>query len=325
MAQSSELAGGEGFTYEGDAAAFYLSALLAEGYAPGIPDRVVHRVAVQQRDFGEPLDDVIVDFRDAQGDLARLSLQVKRSLTISDAASNSDFRDILRDSWATLGKADFREGVDRFGVAVGTVAAAKSRALTTLCDLARESTSAAEFDARFAPTGNAGPPVVAVKDDVVVILNEQQGRTCTSGEVHRFLAHFVLIEFDFLHDGAVDPPAAISRLADCLAASEAAKAPLLWARLVQLARGAAGKSGVFNRSRLVGLASPSVRLRVAASLRSDIEILTQLGRTFLAGIQDDVGNTRLVRADLAGELAGTSRISLTRVTIEIGAKSFSLS
>ncbi|WP_200901967.1 hypothetical protein [Microvirga vignae] len=63
MPQSPELAGGEGFTFEGDAAAFYLAALLAEDYAPGIDDRTVVRVAVQQRDFGEPLDDVIVDLR----------------------------------------------------------------------------------------------------------------------------------------------------------------------------------------------------------------------------------------------------------------------
>lgn len=76
MPQSPELAGGAGFTYEGDVAAFYLSSLLAEAFAPGINDRVVRGVSVQQRDFGEPLDDVIVDFRSPTGEPARLSLQV---------------------------------------------------------------------------------------------------------------------------------------------------------------------------------------------------------------------------------------------------------
>lgn len=109
MPQSSELAGGEGFTYEGDAAAFYMASLLAEVGAPGIEDRVVHQVAVQQRDFGEPLDDVIVDFRSETGEIARLSLQVKRSLTISAATSNADFRDIIRDASATLAKPSFRK------------------------------------------------------------------------------------------------------------------------------------------------------------------------------------------------------------------------
>ena len=124
-------------------------------------------VSVQRRDFGEPLDDVIVDFRGAAGDLARLSLQVKRSLTISEAKSSTDFRDIIRDSWATLAKDNFRHGVDRYGSAVGTVTPSKARALTTLCDLARESLTTDHFDARFARGGNAGREVDAVKNDIV--------------------------------------------------------------------------------------------------------------------------------------------------------------
>ena len=118
MTQSPELAGGEGFTFEGDAAAFYLTALLAEEYAPGIDDRTVVCVSVQQSDFGEPLDDVIVDFEDTAKKPARLSLQVKRSLTISKTKTNKDFRDIIRDSWATLRKSDFRVKADRYGEGV---------------------------------------------------------------------------------------------------------------------------------------------------------------------------------------------------------------
>ena len=119
MPQSPELAGGAGFTFEGAVAALYLTQLLSEGYAPGIDGRTVCRVALQQRDFGEPLDDVIVDFRSANGEPARLSLQAKRSLIISKAKTNADFREIIRDSWATLAKPSFRHGVDRYGAAVG--------------------------------------------------------------------------------------------------------------------------------------------------------------------------------------------------------------
>jgi hypothetical protein len=104
VAQSPELAGGAGFTFEDTVAGSYLAALLQQGYAPGVESRLVTRVALQQRDFGEALDDIIVDFRSEAGEPARLSLQVKRSLTISRARTNSDFRDIIRDSWATLSK-----------------------------------------------------------------------------------------------------------------------------------------------------------------------------------------------------------------------------
>lgn len=302
MPQSPELAGGEGFTFEGDAAAFYLTALLAEAYAPGIDDRTVVRVSVQQRDFGEPLDDVIVDFEDSAKNPARLSLQVKRSLTISKAKTNADFRDIIRDSWATLKKSAFRINADRYGTAVGTITPTKERALKTLCDWARESLTADHFDARFAKGGSASADIKAVKDDVVALLEEANETPCTSEEVHQFIAHFVLIQFDFLREGATDPPDAINRIRDCLAPDDAAKAPLVWSRAVQLARASAGKSGQFDRARLVRSISPIARLRGATSFRLDLDKLTELAKSYANLIPDDVGGTKLNRTSLLESL-----------------------
>lgn len=302
MPQSPELAGGEGFTFEGHVAAFYLAALLAEAYAPGIEDRTVIRVSVQQRDFGEPLDDVVVDLQDAAKDPARLSLQVKRSLTISKAETNTDFREIIRDSWATLQKSGFRINTDRYGAAVGTISASKERDTKTLCDWARESLTSDHFDARFEAVGSASAKIEAVKDDIVALLNESKGAPCTSQEVHQFLAHFVLIQFDFLREGAIDPPDAINRVRGCLAPDEAAKAPLVWSRVVQLARASAGKSGQFDRARLVRSLSPIVRLRGATSLRLDLDKLAELAKGYATLITDDVGGTRLDRTWVLKEL-----------------------
>jgi hypothetical protein len=58
--RSTELTGGEGFTYEDTVVAYYLTALLHEDAAAGLTGHVV-RVAVQQAAAGEPLDDLIVD------------------------------------------------------------------------------------------------------------------------------------------------------------------------------------------------------------------------------------------------------------------------
>lgn len=74
MPQPPRIAGGEGFTFERSAAAFYLTALLDESYAPGIDNRIVVRVLTQQRDLDEPFDDVVVGFADQSSALARLSL-----------------------------------------------------------------------------------------------------------------------------------------------------------------------------------------------------------------------------------------------------------
>jgi hypothetical protein len=83
MMQPPELAGGGGFTFEDAPVAIYLGALLGEESAPGLEDRTVMRVAVQQAAYGEPLDDLIADGRGVDDSVARLSLQTKRCFAIS--------------------------------------------------------------------------------------------------------------------------------------------------------------------------------------------------------------------------------------------------
>lgn len=302
MPQSAELAGGTGFRFEDAVAAFYLCSLLAEAFAPGINDRVVSCVSLQQRDFGEPLDDVIVDFRSSTEEPARLSLQVKRTLTISAAESNEDFREIIRDSWSTRNKDNFRNGSDRYGVAVGTITPSKAKALKKLCEFARESQTTGHFDLRFASDGNASQDVKEVKDAIVALLDEANGTPCTNEQVHQFLAHFVLIQFDFLREGSVDLPAAMNLIRDCLVPDEAGKAPLVWSRLIDLAGKSAGSAGQFDRPRLVRCIAEVAGFRGATSLRRDLEKLRALARSYAEGIRDDVGGTRLDRSLLLEEV-----------------------
>jgi hypothetical protein len=300
--QSPELAGGAGFTFEDAVGAFYLTALLGEGYAPGVKNRSVCRVGLQQRNFGEPLDDVVVDFRDAAGEEARLSLQVKSGLTVSAAKSNTDFREIIRDCWLTYQNPDFRKGVDRYGAAVGAIAKSKARALISLCELARDSVTTSHFDARFAKGGNASAALKTVKKDIVALLKVAKGCAPSVQEVHEFLAHLVLVEFDFLHAGASHTAEAMTRLCECLVTDQVGQTPLLWTTLCQMVRESAGKSGEYTRPRLVGELSHVVRLRAALSLRSDLEKLTALAKACVADIQNDVGGTHLGRPELAQRL-----------------------
>ena len=74
---SPELTGGAGFTYEDAVTAQYLAAMVAGTTAAALNPRVVQQVAQQQADFGEPLDDVIVDAACLDGTVKRLSLQVQ--------------------------------------------------------------------------------------------------------------------------------------------------------------------------------------------------------------------------------------------------------
>jgi hypothetical protein len=280
-AQSAELGAGTGFTYEDAAGAYYLSALLSEGYGPGIENRVVSEVSFQQKAFGEPLDDLVVDFKGANDDGARFSVQVKRSLTISAAASNDDFREVIQNAWLTYRKREFRKNRDRVGVAVGEVAKDRARALVSLCEAARESIETNHFMARFAEGGSASAEVKAVKADIEKILNDGAGDKKSDADVHGFLAHFVLVHFDFLHSGAIDSAEATTLLRNCLSTDHADQAPNLWASLCQTVRNSGGQSGQYDRARLVRELATTFSLRASPSLRGDIERLSGLATDWL--------------------------------------------
>lgn len=237
---SPELTGGAGFTFEDAVAACYLAALVGGTTAPSLGSRMVQRVALQQAPAGEPLDDVIVDaVLLADGSRMRLSLQVKRSLTISDAASNSDFREVIERSWQTLQKTDFREHVDRVGAATGTISDESHRNFTTVCEWARASESASSFFQRFADGGGASQ---AHKDIVDAVRNCALGNGGQLPEeaTHRLLAHMVLIKFDLMHQGSTTEAAILSSLQRALVSAQHDRADDLWRQLRQLCREGSG-------------------------------------------------------------------------------------
>ncbi len=187
----SELTGGAGFTFEDAVAAYYLVSLLNTTTATGLESRIVSRVALQQASFGEPLDDVIVDANSpSNNSIARLSLQVKRALTISDAATNSDFREIIQNSWRTLHKPDFRFDTDRFGAVTGTVAEASFRNFVSVCEWARASQTTESFMLRFSQEGDASQAHQNILTIVRSLIQELPDVNPNGDLLYRFFRHF---------------------------------------------------------------------------------------------------------------------------------------
>lgn len=302
MPQSPELAAGAGFTFENLVAARFLAALLTEHAMPGAGG-VVTGVALQQRDFGQPLDDVIIDVQTVSGALARLSLQCKSSIVISSAARNADFREAIRDSVMTLQNADFRNDQDRFGIAVRSVAVGTFDTLTTLCELARNSDTFEHFERRFLPGGNASAQQKDMKNVIRDLLTENLGVDFSEAFLYRFLRHFVIIRFDYLHEGAVDSPDAINAVRPAMHDSDGGMAGALWAVLCEIARESAGRSAQFSRRGLVIRIDRSFPLAGAKSLKADLAKLSSLASDWVRDIDDDVRGARLSRDTLAAQLS----------------------
>lgn len=310
MTQSSEITGGAGFNFEAAVAAIYMAALVAEETAPALNNRIVSWVGLQQKGFGEPLDDVIVDACSNSGEIARLSLQVKRSLTVSDAASNDDFREIVRNCWETLSKKDFKENIDLYGVATGTIAESSRRDLNSVCDFARASLDVRSFFRRFEKDGTAGQNHFVIIKYFRSILNEFKEQAVSDHDIYRFAKHFVLVKFDYLHEGATDGVAAVAQLRHTLAESDHHRAADLWNRLVTLAREGAGRSEAFNRVSILTKLAGDFRFTGAPSIKADLNQLTQLANLWFDDIASDIDGYHIVRQSILAnvkELLDTHR------------------
>ena len=311
---SPELTGGAGFTYEDAVAAHYLVAMVAGTTATGLASRVVQRVAQQQADFGEPLDDVIVDAVSvADGFVMRLSLQVKRSLTISDAATNLDFREVIQRSWQTLQKPTFREHVDRVGAATGTVTEEAFRNFTTVCELARASDSSTVFMQRFSDGGNASQAHGVVRDAVRKVAADGIGAPFSDDDLHRLFRHLTLIRFDFLHAGSSHEAEAIVSLQRSLISAHVGRAGDLWNQLRLLARDGAGRSAEHTRASVLRSLTGGLRFNGAPALAADIQVLREGTGLWLAQQADDIGGTHLDRQVLQDKLA--AEMSAHRLTL----------
>ncbi|MDA8250545.1 MAG: hypothetical protein M0Z28_15420 [Rhodospirillales bacterium] len=297
---SPELTAGAGFTFEDRVAAIYLTALVGRSGAAGLRGDEVIAVELQRAAFGQPMDDLIVTAALPDGSAARLALQAKRALTISAAGSNTDFRDVVAKAWATLGQVGFRFGVDRVGAVTGSIAETSKRATQTVCEWARVSPNAAEFEARFAP-GAANDRHRRVRDAFHVVLTALDP-LATLADLHRLFASFQLITFDLLHEGSTDEAHAVSLLRTYLAPVDAARSEDLFVRLTQIAQDSAGRAGQFTRSLLLARLRGQFRFEAAGQYQADLAKLADEARLALAEIDDRVEGLHLPREALSAQI-----------------------
>lgn len=301
MSQSSELTGGAGFTFGDAVAAKYFVAMLTEGAAPGLSSCKIIRVALERAGFGEPLDDLIVDGTAQDGSSARLSLQVKSSLTISEAKTNTDFRDVILKGYKTIQNTDFQIGKSRVGVAAGIyTSTAKTRDLRNICDWARYSATPTDFKDRFAESAPASVGHRAIINIVRTILS-RAGIAESDEKLHQLFCHLVILAFDFLHEDSMGESDSISLLQPHLIPADAPRAADVWKQLRTIAREGAGNAAVFDRPSLLRKFSGTIRFIGAPSLRHDLGCLSEMAWLALADIPHEIDGFEVMRPSLITE------------------------
>jgi hypothetical protein len=276
---STELTGGAGFTYEDTVVAYYLTQLLRRERASG-QSGFVKSVAVQRQGFGHPMDDLIVEFDD-QDTRRTLDIQIKRSVTISSAASNEEFRGIISDAVKTQALATFTKGLDKCGFVVEHVTTETFRNFVRLIDWATSSTTGAEFETRFTVQGNAGKDEQSLRTALRPLLGDP-----SSDDEVSFYQHFAALNFNGLGEGGALRAEIISRLQGIIVSNEDGQDILLFDRLCRIAREGSATVKKWDRASLIGQLRGTVRLNVIPFLKDDIARLTTSAQAVLANMPE---------------------------------------
>ena len=293
---STELTGGAGFSYEDTVVAYYLSSLLRRERAAG-QTGFVTSVAVQQQGHGNPMDDLVVGFDDV-GTKRVLSLQIKRSVTISGAASNDEFRGIITAAVKTQALESFTKDADVCGIVVEHVAADAFRNLTRLIEWAKASTAGADFETRFLPTGTAAADERNLRSGLLPVI----GATDADKEIS-FYQHFVALHLYGLEEGGVLRMEVVNRLQELIAVNEDGQDVLLFDRLCRIAREGSGKATKWTRASLLAQLRGAVRLKVIPYLGADINRLKTYSLEALNVVSEKVDDFHVERQGLQQNVA----------------------
>jgi hypothetical protein len=293
---STELTGGAGFTYEDTVVAYYLTHLLRHERAAG-QSGIVTSVAIQQCGQGNPMDDLVVGFDDA-GQARTLGLQIKRSLTISGASSNKDFRAIIEAASKTQATASFTKSVDLCGFIVEYVTPDTLRTLKRLIDWAKDSPTSAEFAARFTASGTAAAAETALRND----LRPVTGATNDDEEL-AFYQRFTALQLGGFEEGGALRIEIVNRLQELVAENKDGLDLLLFDRLCRIARDGTATGKRWTRAVLLEQLRSVVKLRVVPFFADDVKRLNAYSLDSLNVVLEDVDGFHVEREILQTEIA----------------------
>lgn len=255
--------GGGGVRFELLVAVHYLVRLLRQEVPRGLPAGTVQEVHLQQRNRGNPVDDIVVDCRGPNG-LKRLFLQVKHSMTFS---KNQHFVEVIEQTWKQLQGPEFKLDHDAVGVAIGEVCnnTTVRRHVKDVLDWATTSSSARAFYQKVCAFSQKSQVVSAFEKG----LEKALGRRPTQKQVQTLLKHFVVVPYDFGTRAGRDTVDCRNLLIDSVDQRDIRNAASLFTILYEMASEYAAQAGDITREALAK--------RISANATFAVPVLQQVG------------------------------------------------
>jgi hypothetical protein len=213
--------GPAGAYFEGQVGASFLMSLLVGAEPRGLPGTTTDRVKLQRSAEGHPLDDVIVDAHDAQGNAAVLEVQVKRSITF--APTDPVFRDVVGQIAKVASKPEFLKGRYELAIATAQTSHKIEGPYQTVLTWARQLGGAATFMSRIKRPGSANDAMRSFVNTFRAHL-EGAGAPHDDESVWRLLCRLQILPFDFTATGSAASELAKERATRALHPDDAPRA-----------------------------------------------------------------------------------------------------
>ena len=264
--------GGGGQRFEIQVAISYVISLLKMEFARGLEKGgVVHSVNLQQRNRGNPVDDINVVTKYNENEIT-LYIQAKHTLRFTDT---EDFNEVLNDCWNQFCKTTFKKGTDHVGIVISEVSNSQ-KIRTHLQDLLKWAETSIDEESFYQKA-----QLFRAKEEFLRLfegsLNKIAGRTLTQSEIWMFLKSLVVISFDFDNPGSRDNWDIQNKISSILKDKNPDDAKLVFSALYELTSKYCASGGeidigvVTNNLSQISLISPSV---VMTELRLISETLT---------------------------------------------------
>ena len=285
------ITGEGGATFEQLVGTSYLVSILAADIPRGLDWGITKEVMLQHRWSGCLLDDIVVTSFDGNT-TRKLALQVKHTLTFSNASSNTRFARVIKDCWDTFNGLlgwQFNQDADRVGIGLGVYPTNIDKHFRPLLELARTSKDAADFIEKVSLPTLFSMERQKYLQIIKGLLAKAKGCNVTDNELWRFLKCLVIIHFDFESAGSRDSIHCWNRLLDQLTSRDGGQAKLLFNNLTSIIAEYASSAGFIDRNVLKGKMPSSLSLKDEPNYATDLTNLRNFTDRFLESIHDTIG------------------------------------
>ena len=301
-ASSPSSTGPAGSHFEGQVGASYLLSMLVGAEPRGLPGTTINRIALQRAPEGSPLDDVIVYAHDAQGNPAKLEIQVKKGITF--ALGDKVFREVVGQIVKASRNTDFKNSRYELGIAISRSSHNIDGPYQTVLTWARQIGDAATFINRIKRPGSGNAQMRSFIETFTTHLKDE-GAPHDDEAVWLILRRVHILVFDFTATGSASEELAKERAARALHADDAGRAGNLWSELVELSIAIAKSGGDRTPEALkADLGQKGFRLAGDRRNQSAVAALAEASHNCLADIEERVAGVFLARHEYIASVQG---------------------